>query len=263
MNALTVLLTSLMGLFSAVGAVPDEAIETGIRDQVNQVETLAVRTDMATNHQLLRGEIDRLRIAARGLYPLADVRIDTLDVETDVIDVNVDELRKGDLVWDQPLQAAVNFVVTQADVEQALRSPLVIEQLEAMNVELFGGIVGGMTQATLSDPQIRFLGNDRILLGATLTQDETGEQLEVEFITGMAIAQGTQLQFVEPALTTNGVAFPPELIAQLLDGFSQQYTLKMLEAQGITARLLALEITEDAVQVASFVRLESVDDEDY
>ena len=259
MNALTVLLTSLMGLFSVVGTVPDQAIEAGIRGQVEQVETLAVRTDMATNHQLLRGEIDRLRIGARGLYPMADVRIEVLDVETDTIDIDVNALRDGKVVWDQPLQAAVNVVMTQADVERALRSPLVVDQLEAMNVELFGGIVGGMNQATLSDPQVRFLGNNRILVGATLGQDGGGEQLVVEFSTGMAIANGTQLQFVEPELMANGIAMPSGLIDQVLNGFSQQYTLKLLEEQGITARLLNLEITEDAVTMASFVRLESAD----
>ena len=258
MNVLTVLLTSLMGLFSAAGAVPDTVIEAGIRDQVDQVETLAVRTDIATNHQLLRGEINRLRIAARGVYPLAEVRIDTLEVETDGIDVHVNHLQEGDLVWEQPLQAAVHMVLTQEDIDRALRSPLIVEQLEAMNIELFGGVVGGMSEATLTHPQIRLLGDDRIQLGAILTQEQTGEQLAVELTTGLAIAQGTQLQFVEPELVANGVAAPSVWVAQYIDSFSSAYTLKSLENQGITARLLDLEITEESISVVSFVRLMSL-----
>lgn len=257
MNALTVLLTSLMGLFSLTGAVPDAVIDVSIRDQVERVDTLAVRTDVVTNHQLLRGEIHRLRIAARGLYPLEDVRIDRFDVETDVVDVNVSELQNGALVWDKPLQAAVHLVLTQADIDQALRSPLVIKQLEDMNIQLLGGVVGGMNEATLTDPQILLLGGDRIKVGATLTQQQTGEALKVELTTGVAIAQGTQLTFIEPELRANGVEVPSFLVSQYLDGFSQDYTLKVLETQGITARLLALEITDESFQVASFVRLES------
>lgn len=262
MNALTVLLTSLMGLFSVAGAVPDIAIEAGIRDQVDQVETLAVRTDIATNHQLLRGEINRLRIAARGVYPLPEVRIDTLELETDGIDVNVNDLQKGDLVWDQPLQVAIHMVLTQEDIDRALRSPLIVEQLEAINIELFGGIVGGMSEATLTDPQIRLLGDDRIQLGAVLTQEQTGEQLVVELTTGVAIAQGTQLQFVEPELMANGVAAPSLVVDQYMNGFSDAYTLKSLETEGITARLLALEITDESMSVVSFVHLVSADNAD-
>ena len=262
MNALTVLLTSLIGLFSAAGAVPDTVIEAGIRDQVDQVETLAVRTDIATNHQLLRGEINRLRIAARGLYPLAEVRIDTFEVETDAIDVKVNDLQEGDWTWERPLQVAVHMVLTQEDIDRALRSPLIIEQLEAMNIELFGGIVGGMSEAILTDPQIRLLGDDRIQVGAVLTQEQTGEQLVVELTTGLAIAQGTQLQFVEPELMANDVMAPSAWVAQYMDGFSEVYTLKGLEPQGITARLLDLEITDGSMSVVSFVRLVSADDAD-
>lgn len=257
MNALTVVVTTLMGLFSVVGAVPDTVIETGIRDQVEQVETLSVRTDLATHHQLLEGKIDRLRIAARGLYPLEDVRIHVLDVETDTIDLNLNELQDGDVVWDQPLQAAVHVVLTQEDVTQALRSPTVVDQLEDMNIELFGGIVGGMQEADLSNPYIQFLDDNRLSLGATLTQAETGEQLVVQFTTGLAVDQGTQLQFLEPELMANGVAFPSELTAQLINGFSQAYTLKTLEDKGITTRLLKLDISEDALSIASFVRIDS------
>ena len=257
MNALTAVLTSLMGLFSVVGAVPDAVIETGIRDQVEQVETLSVRTDLATHHQLLEGKIDRLRIAARGLYPIADLRIHLLDVETDTLDLNINELQDGEVVWDQPLQVAVHLVLTQEDVTQALRSPTLVGQLEDMNIELFGGIVGGMQEADLSDPYIQFLDDNRISLGATLTQAETGEQLVVQFTTGLAVVQGTQLQFLEPELMANGVAFPSQLTAQLINGFSQAYTLKTLEDQGITARLLTLDISKESLSIASFVRVDS------
>lgn len=260
MNALTVLLTSLMGLFSVVGAVPDTVIETSIRNQVDQVETLAVRTDLATEHQLLRGKVDRLRIAARGLYPMADVRIDTLDLETDVIDVDMGELRQGDLVWEQPLQAAVHVVFTQEDIDRALRSPIVIDQLEDMAVGLFGGIVGGMSQASLTDVKIQFLGDERIQLGATLAQPQTGEELVVELTTQLNLLQGTQLQFIEPELMVNGDLFEPGLMSQVINGFSQAYTLNVLEQEGITARLLDLDITEDSMSLVSFVRLSSSDD---
>ncbi|MEM9216956.1 MAG: DUF2993 domain-containing protein [Cyanobacteria bacterium P01_F01_bin.150] len=262
MNALTVLLTSLMGLFSITGMVPDRVIEKSIRDQIDQVETLAVRTDLDTNHQLLQGEIQRLRIAARGIYPLAEMRIDTLDVETDGIDIDVAKLLAGDLVWDQPFQAAVNMVVIQEDIDQALRSPSVVKQLETINTNLLDGLVGGISNATLTEPVIQLLGNDRISLSGTLTENQTNERLVIEFSTGLAIADGTQLRFIEPELTANDVAVPSTLVSEFINGFTQAYTLKILENQGITARLLNLEITDESISVASFVRLESVESND-
>ncbi|NET48698.1 MAG: DUF2993 domain-containing protein, partial [Merismopedia sp. SIO2A8] len=222
MNSVTILLTTLMGLFSIAGAVPDQVIEQSIRDQLADAETLVVRADATPNTQLLQGKLDQLRIAGRGLYPYSGVRIDTLDIETDAIDLDVDALRNGQIAFEQPLQAAMNLVLTQNDINQALRSPLVVNQLEALSVNLLGTTVGQLNQASLENPQITLLEDNRIQVSATLVQDNTQERLVVSLTTGLAIQSGTQLQLIDPQLITNDVEFPPSLMNQFAESFSQE-----------------------------------------
>ena len=255
MNSLTILLTTLTGLFSAVGLVPERVIEQNIRSQLNDAETLLVRADTRTDLQLLQGEIEQLRIAGRGIYPFADVRIDTVDIETDTIDINIGDLRRGQITLDQPLQGGINVVLTQSDINQALRSPLVIEQLESMSLNLLGSSVGQLDQSTLIQPQIRLLADNRLQITAALIQNETQEALELNLTTGVEVRKGTQIHLIEPKLLANNVEFPNTLVEPFLAGLSEQYTLKVLEDQGITARILQLQITDDHLRLATFVHV--------
>ncbi|NEQ98543.1 MAG: DUF2993 domain-containing protein, partial [Cyanothece sp. SIO2G6] len=52
-----------------------------------------------------------------------------------------------------------------------------------------------------------------------------------------------------------GVEFPFALIESTLTGLSQQYSLTTLEPQGITARILRLQITDEQLTLTSFVRI--------
>ncbi|MEB3229496.1 MAG: DUF2993 domain-containing protein [Leptolyngbyaceae bacterium] len=256
MNALTILLTSLTSLFSLVGLAPEVLLEREIRGQLHQVEFLAIRVDATPSYQLLAGQLDQFRLAGRGLYPLAEVRIDTLDIETDPVDLDMSALRQGRIEFDQPFQAAFNLVLTQADIDRALRSPLILAQLETISINLLGGTVGQIEQARLIEPVVRFLGGDRLQFAAILLNTTTQERLTVELTTGLAIAQGTHIQLIDPQLTANGIEFPLDLIGGNLDGLSQQYNLTTLEPQGITARILRLQITDEQLILTSFVRIE-------
>lgn len=257
MNALTILLTALTSVFSLVGVAPEVLLERELRDQLEQAETLVVRVDVAPNYKLLQGQLDRLRLAGRGLYPLSDVRIDTLDIETDPVDLNIEALRQGKIVFDQPFQAAFNVVITQEDINQALRSPFIVDQLENISINLLGSSVGQLEQATLVEPEITLLGSDRIRFATTLLQSASQEQLVVELTTGVMIDQGTQLRLVEPELTANGVEFPLELVEPVIEGLSQQYSLDSVEPQGITARILRLQMTNEELILTSFIRIEA------
>ncbi|MGK7888710.1 MAG: DUF2993 domain-containing protein [Leptolyngbyaceae cyanobacterium] len=260
MTALAILLTTLTSLFSLVGVAPDLLLEREIRQQLEAVEALAIRIDATPNYKLLEGQLDRFRLAGRGLYLLPEVRIDTLDIETDPVDLDMTALRQGQIEFDQPFQAAFNLVLTQADIDRALRSPLVIEQLEVMSINLLGGTLGQVEQARLLDPEVRLLEGDRLQFAATLLNPRTQESLAIELTTGLTVVQGTQLQLVEPRLTANGIEFPFALIEGALTGLGQQHSLTTLEAQGITARILRLHITEEQLVLTSFVHIASQSD---
>lgn len=250
MELFTILLSALLGIISPVGIVSDSVAETAIRSRLDSAEDLEVRIDNAPSYQLLQGRVDRVRIAGRGLFPVEGVRIAVLEVETDPIAINPSSLRSG-IQLDQPIQAGVRLVLNAADLDRALSSP----RAAAFFQTLLGAFGSSSQGYEIVNPHVEFLPDQRLRLQATL-QGEADDRLAIVLESGLSVLSGRQIQFVNPALSINGEAVPPEFVAIFADGISRQFDLGNYERSGITARILKLEITPSALQVAAFVRVE-------
>ncbi|NJO41529.1 MAG: DUF2993 domain-containing protein [Cyanobacteria bacterium CRU_2_1] len=257
MEFFTILLSALLGILSPAGFVVDRLAEDAIRDQLDSAEALAVRIDNAPGYQVLQGRADRIRIAGRGIYPIEGVRIDTLEVETDPIALNPDGFQQGDPQLEQPLQAAIKVVLTETDLNQALQSEPIVDQLNDFNLAALGTESEGQAEEyTLVNPQAEFLENNRLRLQITLQEEQSGTQNIITVESGLAIGSGRQLQLVEPSIAVDDQPLPPELLDFLVGNLSERLDLANLEESGITARVLKLEITGDQLTLIGFVRVE-------
>lgn len=256
MEFFTIFLSGLLGLFSPVGFVVDRIAEDAIRNQLNDVETLAVRVDNAPNYQLVQGRVDRVRIAGRGIYPTAGIRIAALEVETDAIVVDPGTLQQGQLTLEQPLNAGVRLVLTQADINQALQSPQVNERLRDLSLNLLGSPAQQLERYDLVDPQIELLDNNRLRFQVILQSQQSAQQITITAESGVQIRSGRQLQLIEPTATIDGNPLPPQFINLLVGGASQRLDLANLEDVGITARILKWDIDQDQLNLAAFVQID-------
>lgn len=257
MEFVTLLLSGLIGLLSPTGLITESVAESTIRNSLDDAETLVVRVDATPSHQLLAGQVDRLRIAGRGLYPLDGIRIDTLDVETDAIDINFGALRNGTLELDEPLQAVIHLRLTLEDLNRALQSATVAENLRDLSLNALGeGAIAGLNRSDVVNASIAVPEPHRLRIQAHLQEQETGEELRLVLEFGLKLANGYQIEILSPRLIANGEEFPPDLLIALAEGISQELTLRNLESSGITARLLKLEIDDTGIQLVTFVRLD-------
>lgn len=246
MEFLTIALSVLIGLVLPVGFVSDRVLESEIRQQFDAVEDLQVRIDNRPTYQLLQGRVDRVRIAGSGLS-IEPLRIARLEVETDPIAANLgDELELA-----APLQAGVRIVLTQADIEQALRSPRIRDLLNDLNLGEFGG-----ADYQIRNPRLQLLAGDRIRIRAVLQQEGSSERLAIDLQSGIRLISGRRLQFDSPTATLNGDRIPDRLVAGFASGISQQFDLQNFEESGLTARILHLKIDEEQIELAAFVRVE-------
>ena len=108
MELITIILSALMGVAASGGVVIDTLAEAALLDQIAGAEALHVRIDNVPNYQIVNGRIEQARIAARGVETrqLLGLRIDSIDLETDAVDVDLGRLQRGELVLDEPAQAA-------------------------------------------------------------------------------------------------------------------------------------------------------------
>ena len=262
MEFISILLSGLLIFISPAGLVIDRAAENAIRSRLEKVEQLEVRVDNTPVHQTLQGKIERLRIAGRGLWLTKDVRIDTLELETDPLDLDLQRLRQGKpkLLLESlksPIQSGVRLVLTETDINQALKSPQVVARLQKLVNQSLGSSASMLTKRyEIVNPRVKFLGDGRLSVQVDLKQPNSNDQLSVNLETGIGVVAGSRLQLISPTALVNGKPIPPLLVQSLTARFNNKADLRTLEKYGITSRLLKLDVNSDRLDIAAFVKLD-------
>ena len=265
MELLTVVLSGLLLLISPVGIVVDQVAANAIRSRLAGAESLEVRVDNGPSYQLLQGRVDKVRIAGRGIFPIAGLRLERAELETDPIDLAFNQLRQGKVVLDAPLQGALHLVLSEADVNAFLRSPTIIKRLSQLKI-------GSLNQAQarereryeINNPVINFLGGDgadateenRLRISFDLEDLVQDGILHIDAEVGLRVSEGDRLILVNPVLTVNGQPAPTRLVNALLGDVNNRLSLQRLENRGLTARVINLAVQSDALDVALWVRVD-------
>lgn len=262
MEFLTLLFSSVLGLVTPAGFVVDRVAEDVLRDPFVKVESLVVRSDVIPTHRLLDGQVARVRIAGRGLFPFTGVRLDRLDVETDPIDVYLPRLRRSNgenprTLLEKPLQAGIRLVLTEADVNEGLRSPQLTTWLKQASIQTLRETDAEeiTEQFDWQDPQITFVGNNRMALRVALQPEGEADPIWFEGETGLQVQQGRWVKLVQPQLQVNGTPVPETVLEAIATGLEKQLDLDRWKAQGMTVRFLQLKVEPTRLFLALFVQV--------
>ncbi len=264
MELLAIILSGLITLVSPAGLILDRTLAKAFREQFEEVEQLAVRVDNAPSYSILQGKVERVRVASRGVKLGLDLRIDTLEFEIDPIaDARGLSGNETDNQSDnQPLQGAIRLVITEEDINQALES----QKTKAILQELINGLIpssGDLPQLgyELLNLRLQFLDNNRFQLQVGLARPGSGnsqsQPLDLVLESEVKVVGGSSFRLIEPEIWVNGNPITSRLIIETLsNGVSRFLDLRQLEGEGIIARILQLERSEDGVHLAAFVRFD-------
>ncbi|GFE71118.1 DUF2993 domain-containing protein [Chroococcus sp. FPU101] len=266
MEWLTVIIASLLGILTPTGVILEKVVQDNLRRQVKDVEQLSVRIDNVPSHQVIQGKVARVRLASRGVYPLTNLRIDTLELESDRINIDLAKLQgKGNSQilrsLREPAQVAVRIVLKEADLNQALQSPEIKAQLQKLLKQLLP------KRSDFPIPTFELLNanfdlqdNNRYRFSAQLQQastaDEPAQTLELILEVSVNVIRGRQIQLSQPAGSLNGRKLSSRLLNGFAERLSEQLDLQSLERNGITARVLQLKGENNQLDLAAFVRIE-------
>lgn len=256
------LLTTVLGLAGSPGIAIDKIATDFLRGQIVRADVLEVRVDNAPNYQVLLGNVDRIRVAGRGVYILEFLRIDQIDLETDPISIDPNVLQSGKVILRRPLQAAVRVVMRSEDINTALRSPDVQTSFKNLSIDITGSNKNPEI-LDLIDPEITFLEGDRLRLTASLQAKPTPakpnpSKLDVSINAELKTIGGTRLQIINPKIELSGTPVPERIAKAFTEGLNKVLDLRQLESKGITARVIRLELTEGKMQVIGFAKMDSL-----
>ena len=269
MELIAIILSGLLSTFSNGGWIIDAIANKQLNSVVESAEELAIRADNIPNYQIAKGKIDRLRVAGRGLYLEPNLRIESLELETDAIALNLadlsadslDELRKS---LQKPLQGAVSLVITEQDLANALETEATIAQLQAALNQLVTSRAGSSAISyELIAPRIELVGDNLVQIEVTLRRQggalrtERVQELAIAIEVGLELIQGKKIQISKLEGTVNDRPMSKRLLKGFAEGISDRLDFTTIEKQGIFARLLQLEVAEDKIEIVGFARMET------
>jgi hypothetical protein len=275
MELLTILLSGFFSIVGSGGWVLDLLADNNLSSRLSRVQNLTTRVDNIPGYQIIKGKVTKIRIASRGLELEPKLRIDTLELETDPINLDWDYLNSSRESLstqknfsrlreslNQPLQGAVRLVITETDINSALQSKNIQQKLqESLNSLLKSKTGSSAFSYTLIAPRIQLLPNNRLRVNAKLeragTRSNNLQSLTLKLEWGLKVVAGKNIQLVKPIGTVNGKPLSTRLLQGFAEGISNRLDLNTLEKTGIIARLLQLEVDEEQIRLAAFVRVET------
>ncbi|MEM8832452.1 MAG: DUF2993 domain-containing protein [Cyanobacteria bacterium P01_G01_bin.19] len=279
MEVLTIVISGLLSLASSGGAIVDFVAANQISSQIISVEEQKVRIDNTPNYAVALGKLQKVRIATRGVVIEPDLRIDVLELETDRVDLDlarldldsIDRIRES---LKQPFQGAIRLVLTETDLNQALQSPETIARIQQFLNQAIADRAGSTNiRYQLLNLSLELHPNNRLGLDLRLVRPVSNfesdrpptsrsaransRELNMSLELGIEIDSGKKISLVDPKGTVNGRPMSSRLLNGFAEGISDRLNLDSLEQDGILARILQLEIGEDKVELASFLKLET------
>jgi hypothetical protein len=258
MEFFTIFLSSLLGLITPAGMVIEQTATSSIRSQFAKIGELQVRIDNLPTHKLLEGKINRVRIAGRSLkLKHRDIDITALDLETDAIELDIHSHFQKRPKLKKALQIGLRLVLSENDINKFLQSPEFLALLGKLNiVSVDAENMGSRPVYHFHQPRVRFLTNKRINLQVEIREEEKDKGLQLTVETGVNAIAGRQFQLVNPVIKVNQEAVPTRLINDIVSNLNRRFDLANLEKTGLMMRILQLNIKDDTLEIASFLRVE-------
>lgn len=269
MELITIILSGFLSAFSNGGWLVDAIAKSQFNSYLESAETLAVRVDNSPNYRIAGGNVQKLRIASRGIYLQPDLRIASLELETEPIALditnldteNIDELRES---LQKPLQGVVSLTVTERDLLNALQSEAIITQLQTALNNLVASRAGATTISySILDPKIELFADNKMAIKVTLRREgiatvtNRNQELAIAINLGFDLIEGKKIEVTTLEGTVNNRPISDRLLKGFAEGISDRLDLTTIEKQGIFARLLQLKIAENKINVIGFARLET------
>jgi hypothetical protein len=209
--------------------------EVGISSQLDEVESLDVEIHTDPG-KALQGEVDSVQIEGKGMVMQQDLRIETLEVNTDSVSINPISALFGNIELNRPTAATARIELTETDINRAFGSEFVLKKLK--NLEMH--VNDRPTFVDVNHAEVKLPGDGKFVVFANLFLQETNESKQISATTIPNIQDDGYRLSLE-VLSAEAEGFSLELILAIFEQLTNLLDLRNFEIPGMSLRLQRLE----------------------
>lgn len=218
--------------------VISQAAQAALSSQLDEAEDLNI--DVTTDVlKAAQGKADSVSMSGRGVV-VQDVRVQEMAVQTDRLSFNPLSILLGHLKLDQPLDAAAQIALTEADLNRAMQAEAVTQRLPSLKLNVEGEPV----TVELGQPiAVTLPADGKIGLDGIALLHEREKVRRVKFTTVILPRTDTQPVRLESFICDpGGKGLSLEFTIALMQTFKELLEQPYIEIEGMAIKVKRLEI---------------------
>ncbi|QLE40666.1 DUF2993 domain-containing protein [Nostoc sp. C052] len=211
--------------------------EKRISSQLNEVEQIEIdiQTDLL---KIVQGQADGVSLTGQGLVIQQDIRVQEIKLQTDSIAINPFSALFGQIELNEPVNAIARIILTELDINTALYSDFVRNQMQNFELNVDGEIISFEPE----EIQVFLPGDDKIEFRGKLLLKEMGNTRPLAYTAIARPQTHSQPAMLEGFNCTEGEGISIELIIALMQKAKELMNIPYFEWEDIAFSIKNIEV---------------------
>ena len=207
-----------------------------LSDQLDKAENINVdvQTDLL---KIIQGKMDGVYVSGQGLV-IKGIRLQDIKLQTDSININPFSALVGEIELNEPVDATVSIVLTEADINHVLESNLINSKMSELELNVDGELVSFKPQKI----EIHLPENNRMVFSGKILLEEKNDSRSLSFTAGARPRSQQQPIILESFQITEGEGISLETATSLMQMVKELCSLPYFEFEDMALRLKNMQV---------------------
>lgn len=231
-----------------------KVVKTLLSSQIDEAQKLDV--DIRTNPiKAVQGEIDSVAIAGKHVTTQQDLKIQEMELQTDRIDINLFNLLFGKIELNQPINTTGRFIVTEADINQNLKSDFLLSQIIPFKLNVDGQIVFIEFQPPM---KLQLPSEDKMIFTSNVKISQDNKIQQVRFTGVMYPRTKDHDVLMEKFLLEDGQGISLDILVAFMQKLKQLIDAPFVNYNGAKLSIKKMNVKKGTISLEVEAKIEKI-----
>lgn len=228
--------------------------ETMLSEQIDTSQKLDVdiRTDPL---KMVGGTIDSVSIAGKDLVTQQDLQIQEMELHTDRVDIDLFSILFGKVEFNQPVNSTGRFVVTEAQINQNLKSDFLLSKLTPFKLNVDGQIVLIKFQPPM---ELHIPSENKLIFSSNVEVSKGGKTQQVRFTGVMYPRTNNQDVLMEKFFLEEGQAISLNVLVAFMNKLKELIDAPYLDFNGTRFRIKEMDVKKGSISLEVEAKIDRI-----